>query len=156
MQFEQFVINLNRFFNEITKDYIFKRFKMLHCERQSTGKCKNLHSIRSLIRNYFTDLNCDEVETWKEQMTGNISWNVLDEINELEIGRAKVEELEKWKASCLRKTVDSKGWDLEVNNWKFIAGKLKLKSSETRLKKDLLQKFLTKARFSMHGFISLD
>lgn len=156
MQFEQFVINLNRFFNEIKKDYVFKRFKMLHCERQSTGKCKNLHSIRSLIRNYFTDLNCDEVETWKEQMTGNISWNVLDEISEFEIGSAKVEELEKWKTSCVRKTVDSKGWDLEVNNWKFIAGKLKLKSSETRLNKDLLQKFLIKARFSMHGFISLD
>lgn len=156
MQFEQFVISLNRFFNEIKKADVFKRFKMLHCERQSTGKYKNLRSIRSLIRNYFTDLNFDEVETWKEQMTGNISWNVLDEINELEIGRAKVEELEKWKASCLRKTVDSKGWDLEVNNWKFIAGKLKLKSSETRLNKDLLQKFLIKARFSMHGFISLD
>ena len=89
-------------------------------------------------------------------MTGNISWNVLDEINEFEIGSAKVEELEKWKTSCVRKTVDSKGWGLEVNNWKFIASKLKLKSSETRLNKDLLQKFLIKARFSMHGFISLD
>lgn len=41
-------------------------------------------------------------------MSGNISWNDSDEVNEFEIDNGKVEELEKWKASCVCETVDSK------------------------------------------------